>query len=191
MAAAAEPAQLRARQKRDSGELLQIFRDFIKNPGAIKYAETDTVSEAPIMEEQILGQVDVLKAVRRFQSNMSLRKTAVQKSLKSLLKEKAQEWQMEKKHRDDWVSTMTKRIRNICRASMQVARKGAKRPKWAIGALDFLVAGSAPRPPEPKPAQIAEAAEEPAYFRLRQGGDERLAHACWLWLGSRCEGAHS
>ena len=117
----------RTRYAGTASDLAEVLTPFATKPGFVKYDEAGRVADAKIHHKYILDHGDMLDALRQAQENLSFTKTLVTAALDILIEKKfAALPDEEKKY---MASTICKRLRNMCRAVMQAARKKHP-PPW-------------------------------------------------------------
>ena len=109
---------------RDAAKLQGLLLPFAMRIGQwfVQYTEDECVKNVEVDREAITAQIELLLSLRTASPTWVFPKSTVTKALKGVRKELG--WDVD----DKWLSRMTNRIRNICRAAAQTARRETQ---WA------------------------------------------------------------
>ena len=105
----------RVRYAGGDAAFLQMLRSVATNKSFIRYTEVEKVEDARLDVEAVSQAHDVLSAMHGLQSNLCFPKKMVESAVDKLFEEKASSWNLKAEHKADWVTTITRRIRNIGR----------------------------------------------------------------------------
>ena len=93
--------------------------------------EKENVQEAKCHAEHIKKEKKLLKMLYEIDNKMAFKKSEVEKALKTVLKTKQKTWNFKKEDASDWLDTMRRRIRCLCRiVGQQALRASSKQTAW-------------------------------------------------------------
>lgn len=135
-----------------SGPSICRYPDEAEHPGAAKTIHGPCGIE---------GHVDLLSALRRLQSNLAFTKSSMRSALQTLASENHAKWKLSPTEADDFISTICRRVRNLCRVTMQAMIKS---PDAAfVRQLPWHLPGwEAQPPPQPQDAMVGASASTSA-----------------------------
>jgi hypothetical protein len=87
--------------------------------------ESKSVKDAKVVHgvRGVEGHSELLQALYSIQPNLSFSKGLMEGALELMLKKSAKKWRMTIPEQADWMTTMTRRIRNLCRVVSQAQLK--------------------------------------------------------------------
>ena len=97
-----------------------------------KYSdESKNVKDAKVVHgvRGVEGHTELLQALYSIQPNLCFSKVLMEQTLQLMLKKGAKKWRMSIPEQHDWMTTMTRRIRNLCRVVSQAQLKQPQ-PTW-------------------------------------------------------------
>jgi hypothetical protein len=94
----------------------------------LRYDETEHIQQAATDKKEILKNKNMLHAVKKVADNLSITKDIAKLMFESIWTSKGYD-EEHSEHKSDWVSTMARRFRNICRCTQQ-ACSGKKPASW-------------------------------------------------------------
>ena len=157
----------------DGESLKEIFSEFFTTPTKVTYGEDSKT--AKVDKREIAKCMPLLLRLVALQSNLAFTPMSVKTALAEMAEGK-EEWHFDSKDIDHFSSTMSNRVRCLCRHVSQALIKGQP-PKWALPLLPDL----APALPA---AAICDSSKE-FVCGLGAGAAPGLAHG-----GGRREGVH-
>lgn len=107
-------------------DLRDVVQPFVTSARWLVYDEAEEVAKTKTLPDMIVKHATLLGRLRELQTNMAFSKTLVQKTFELVLSES----QFELEDKAGWVAVMTKRLRNLCRATAQATDRG-RPPAWA------------------------------------------------------------
>jgi len=114
-------------------ELEAVMMPFAETDVAFcKYSdESKNVKDAKLVHGRrgVEGHTDLLQALYNIQPNLCFSKAVMEQALQLMLKKGAKKWKLSIPEQDDWLTTMTRRIRNLCRVVSQALLKQPQ-PIW-------------------------------------------------------------
>ena len=114
-------------------ELVAVMMPFADADCAFcKYAdESKNVKDAKVVhgDRGVEGHRDLLQALYGIQPNLSFSKGVMEGALEMMIKKTAKKWRMTTTEQTDWLITMSRRIRNLCRVVSQAQLKNPQ-PSW-------------------------------------------------------------
>ena len=114
-------------------ELEAVMMPFAETDIAFcKYSdESKNVKDAKLVHGRrgVEGHIDLLQALYNIQPNLCFSKVVMEQALQVMLKKGAKRWKLSSREQDDWLITMTRRIRNLCRVVSQALLKQPQ-PIW-------------------------------------------------------------
>lgn len=120
-------SETRRRYQGTPQELAAILAPFVTSIVFLKYDECKRSQKARVDKQEIQRQAPLLGALHDANPNLSFTKVVSEKAFRQVYTEKSLG---DSHHEDDWSSTMSLRLRNMCRAVMQACR-GGRTPQWA------------------------------------------------------------
>ena len=114
-------------------ELEAVMMPFAETDIAFcKYSdESKNVKDAKLVHgtRGVEGHTALLQALYNIQPNLCFSKVVMVQALQLMLKKAAKKWKLSIPDQDDWLTTMTRRIRNLCRVVSQALLKQPQ-PIW-------------------------------------------------------------
>jgi hypothetical protein len=130
----------RARSDIGCEDLADALDSFAQNSGKtlLVYDNSKKVTEAKCDLKLIAKSHDLLSVLHKASSGkLSFKRTVVEGALRQIVRKHGQHWKLDEEHFEDWVSTHTCRVMNICRVVSQ-ACLGSKHPRWVESLPWFL-----------------------------------------------------
>lgn len=123
------PAPKRQAYSGTASDFAEGLKDVVKAKGKVwlVYDECAKVEDAKVLPAEIKKAKELLSALQKMQHNISFNKVLVRDGI-TLLAESCEYWEMKAELRPDYVETMTRRLRNLCRAVWQHRNGNAE---WA------------------------------------------------------------
>jgi hypothetical protein len=114
-------------------ELEAVMMSFAETDVAFcKYSdESKNVKDAKLVHGRrgVEGHTELLQALYNIQPNLCFSKAVMEQALQLMLKKGAKKWKLSIPEQDDWLTTMTRRVRNLCRVVSQALLKQPQ-PIW-------------------------------------------------------------
>jgi hypothetical protein len=172
-------AAVRNRFQGTAEDIFEALKPVATSKSFIVYDESEKVEKARLDIEAIAKSHDVLSCLHALQVNMSFPKTIMEKAVAKLFDEKYKVWSMKPEHKDDWVVTITRRLRNIGRVVHQgcmetSAAAWVKGLPWRAVSFD----------PDDKPAAASASSAAAEYF---YGWNEEILRAWRCKVGTKAK----
>ena len=137
------PVAPRAPNKVNAETLSNILFNYVHSARWLRYDESETVANTKVIPLEILKHVKLLEELRNADSSLALNKVTTRQAFEKVLEGKECLSMEDPKEQADWLTTMTRRLRCMCRAVKQTELK-KKPPEWAL-ALPWIARKQAAR----------------------------------------------